>query len=176
MKLIFERHLLTTSWLDLYSRSLSIDRWNSWKSWREIAQSWTKMREICGITDEDDRCVTYADKAISMIDRDDIWGVLEASKVLKYLNPSSEGKRYFLTLFKLSWIAWSRIYSETERTMSINNLMDYVICVCKLKYQPNFLLFSIKIFSKSYCIGLSSSFYIVAWGNTVINLLKGITI
>ena len=105
----------------------------------EIAHSpWTNMREICGITDEDDRCVTYADKAISMIDRDDIWrGVLEAFKVLKYPNPSSEGKRYFLTLFNLSWIAWSRIYSETEGTMSINNLIDYVICVCKLKYQPN---------------------------------------
>ena len=39
----------------------------------EIAHSpWTKMREICEITDEDDRWVTYADKAISMIDRDDI--------------------------------------------------------------------------------------------------------
>ena len=39
----------------------------------EIAQSrWTKMREICEITDEDDQWVTYADKAISMIDRDDI--------------------------------------------------------------------------------------------------------
>ena len=36
---------------------------------------WTKMREQlhCEITDEDDRWLTYADKAMSMIDRDDIW-------------------------------------------------------------------------------------------------------
>ena len=64
-------------------------------------------------------------------------GILEAFKILKYPNPSSEGKRYFATLFNLSWLARSRIYSETERTTNINNLMDYVICVCKLKYQPN---------------------------------------
>ena len=34
---------------------------------------WTEMREHCEISDEDDRWLTYADKAISMIDRDDIW-------------------------------------------------------------------------------------------------------
>ena len=34
--------------------------------------SWTNMREHCEINDEDDRWLTYADKAISMIDRD-IW-------------------------------------------------------------------------------------------------------
>ena len=33
----------------------------------------TKMREHCEIVDEDDRWLTYADKAIQMIDRDDIW-------------------------------------------------------------------------------------------------------
>ena len=105
----------------------------------EIAYSpWTATREHCEITDEDDRWLTYADKVISMVDRDDIWrGILEAFKILKYPTPSSDCKRYFLTLFNLSWITWSRIYSETKRTISINNLMDYVICVCKLKYQPN---------------------------------------
>ena len=46
------------------------------------------MREHCEITDEDDRWLTYADKAISMVDRDDIWrGILEAFKILKYLIP-----------------------------------------------------------------------------------------
>ena len=95
------------------------------------------MREHCEITDEDDRWLTYADKAISMVDRDDIWrGILEAFKILKYPIPSSDCKCYFLTLFNLSWLAWSRMYCETERTTDINNLMDYVICVCKLKYQP----------------------------------------
>ena len=34
---------------------------------------WTRMKECCEITDEDDRWLTYADKAISIIDRDDIW-------------------------------------------------------------------------------------------------------
>ena len=102
-----------------------------------VYSSWTAMREHCEITDEDDRWLTYADKAISMVDRDDIWrGILEAFKILKYPIPSSDCKCYFLTLFNLSWLAWSRMYCETERTTDINNLMDYVICVCKLKYQP----------------------------------------
>ena len=51
---------------------------------------WTKTREHREITDEDDRWMTCANKAISMIDRD-IWrGILEAFKILKYPNPSSE--------------------------------------------------------------------------------------
>ena len=62
--------------------------------------SWIMMRGRCGITDEDDLWLIYADKVISMIDRDDIWrGILEAFKILKYPKPSSEGKHYFVTLF-----------------------------------------------------------------------------
>ena len=88
----------------------------------EITYSpWTAMREHCEITDEDDRWLTYAVKAISIIDRDDIWrGILEAFKILKYPIPSSDFKCYFLTLFNLFWLAWSRMYCETERTMNIN--------------------------------------------------------
>ena len=63
--------------------------------------------------------------AISMIDRWDIWrGILETSKVLKYHEPLVRYRRYFYSLFSLSWIMWSKMYSETEWTMSINNLMD----------------------------------------------------
>ena len=62
---------------------------------------------------------------MSMIDCDDIW------------QASSECKRYFVNLLGLPWMVWSRIYSETETTTNINNLMDYVLCVCKLKYKPN---------------------------------------
>ena len=57
---------------------------------------WTKMRKHCEITDEVDRWMAYAGKAMSIIDRDDIWlGILEAFEILKYPNPSSEGKRCY---------------------------------------------------------------------------------
>ena len=63
-----------------------------------------------------------------MIDREDIWrGIVEACKILKYPEPSTSYGYYFDTLFNLSWMVWSKMYFETERTMSINNLMDYVI-------------------------------------------------
>ena len=86
---------------------------------------WTAMREYCEITDEGKRWLIYADQAISMIDTEDIWrGTVEACKVLKYHEHSDGYRRYFDALFNLSWIMWSKMYSETERTMSINNLMD----------------------------------------------------
>lgn len=99
---------------------------------------WTAMREHCEITDEGERWMIYANQAISMIDREDIWrGIVEACKILKYPEPSIAYRCYFDTLFNMSWLVWSKMYSETERTISINNLMDYILCVCKLKSQSN---------------------------------------
>ena len=82
---------------------------------------WTKMRGHCEITDEDDRWMSYAGKAMSMIDRDDIWrGILEAFKILKYPNPSSECKCYFVNLLGLPWMAWNNFYEGFTRYQQIH--------------------------------------------------------
>ena len=95
---------------------------------------WTNFRECCRASNEDERWLNYADKAISMIDRGDMWqGILEACKVLKYPKPSIACRHYFETLFNLAWFMWPEMYSETERTVSINNSIGYVMCICQLK-------------------------------------------
>lgn len=88
------------------------------------------MREHCEITDEDERWLIYADQAMSMIDREDIWrGIVEACKALKYHGRSVGYRRYFESLFNMAWFTWSKLYSDIERNMSINNLLDYIMCV-----------------------------------------------
>ena len=41
---------------------------------------------------------------------------------------------YFETLFDMSCSIWFQIYSESKRKECISNLIDYIICVCKLKF------------------------------------------
>ena len=97
---------------------------------------WTAMREYCEISDEDDWWLIYADQAILIIDREDnMERDREACKVLKYNKPTEGYRRYFESLFNLAWFMWSKMYSDIERNTSINNLMDYIKCVCKLKNQ-----------------------------------------
>ena len=47
---------------------------------------------------------------------------------------SATHREYFEALFDLSCFVWFQIYSDFERTAFINNLIDYVFCVCKLRY------------------------------------------
>ena len=41
---------------------------------------------------------------------------------------------YFETMFDMSCFIWFQLYSESQRTECINNLIDYIIRVCKLKF------------------------------------------
>ena len=94
------------------------------------------MRDHCKITDEDERWLKYADQAISIIKREDIWrGIVKACKIWKYSESWTTYGNYFDSLFYMAWFIWSKMYSETERTLSVNNLIDYLMCVCKLKNQ-----------------------------------------
>ena len=89
------------------------------------------------LMDDSERWALYGDKALSMIDPEGLWNaVLEACKVLAYPLPSSDGyyRKYFERLYNLSSIMWAKIYKETEKTRSILNLLDYVLCIYKLKY------------------------------------------
>ena len=67
MKLIFERRLLTLRMQQLEELEIACLKTETDHG------PWTKLTEHYEITDEDDRRLTYADKAISIIDRDDIW-------------------------------------------------------------------------------------------------------
>lgn len=97
---------------------------------------WTELRNHCEISDEDERWFIYADKALAEIDCEDIWqGILYCCKIVKLSPPSETFRRYFDTLFNLSWFIWSKMYSDNERTFIIINLLDYIICVHKLRSQ-----------------------------------------
>ena len=101
----------------------------------EVHDVWRSWRELCKISDEDERWLNYADRAIETIDADDIWqGIVEGCKILKYPEPSAGYRCYFDSLFNFGWFMWSKMYLETERTASINHLIDHLTCVCKLKY------------------------------------------
>ena len=96
---------------------------------------WKGFRKCFEILDDEERWMTYAEKALSMLDHDVMWqGIVEACKILKYPGPSTMHREYFERLFDLSCFVWYQLYSELERTAFINNLIDYVLCVCKLRY------------------------------------------
>ena len=58
-------------------------------------------------------------------------GIIEACKILKYTELSEIHRDYFEALFDMSYFVWFQIFSKTKRTLSTNNLIDYIICVCK---------------------------------------------
>ena len=95
---------------------------------------WTGFRKCFEILDDEERWITYAERALSMLDHDVMWqGIVEACKILKYPEPSTMHREYFERLFDLSCFVWYQLYSELERTVGVNNLLDYVLCVCELK-------------------------------------------
>ena len=78
----------------------------------------------------------YSEDAKTMIDRQDLWhSIIEAFKILKYPEPTAESKLYIEQLYDLPWHVLNTIYLESKRTVSFMYLMDYVNCVCKLKYE-----------------------------------------
>ena len=50
--------------------------------------------------------------------------------------PSFPEKKYLEELVHLPWSALYETYCETERTLSIKELLDYVMCAVKIKRQP----------------------------------------
>ena len=96
---------------------------------------WTRFRECFKMLDNEERWISYAERALELLNHDVVWrAVMEACKILKYPEPSAIHRDYFEALFDMSCFVWFQIYSESERTAFINNLIDYILCVCKLKY------------------------------------------
>jgi hypothetical protein len=97
----------------------------------------TKFRQRLDneILDDEERWILYAERALSLLNHEVIWqGIVEGCKILKYPEPTAIHREYFETLFDMSCFVWFQLYSESERTMFINNLIDYILCVCKIKY------------------------------------------
>jgi hypothetical protein len=74
---------------------------------------WSRFGQRVEGLDEEERWMNYAEQALAMLNQRD----------------------YFETLFDMSCFVWHQIYSEFERTVPLHNLMDYISCVCKLKYK-----------------------------------------
>ena len=96
----------------------------------------SRWRKSVQVLDDEERWIRHTERGLALLNHDVIWqGVVEACKILKFPEPSSATRReYFEALFDVSCFVWFQIYSDFERTAFINNLIDYVFCVCKLKY------------------------------------------
>ena len=58
------------------------------------------------------------------LNHDVMWqGIIEACKILKYLELSEVHRDFFEALFDMSCVVWFQMFSETKRTLSINNLI-----------------------------------------------------
>ena len=96
---------------------------------------WSRFEQRVEGLNEEERWMNYAEQALAMLNHEVMWqAIVEACKILKYPEPSETQRDYFETLFDMSCFVWHQIYSEFERTVSLNNLMNHISCVCKLKY------------------------------------------
>ena len=101
----------------------------------DYGRLWPRFRKRIEALDDEERWIYYAERALDLLDHDVMWkGVVEACKILKYPEPSGIHRDYFEALFDMTCFAWFQRYSEFERTTFIHNLIDYILCVCKLKY------------------------------------------
>ena len=95
---------------------------------------WTRFRKYVEVLDDEERWINYAERALSLLNHELMWqGIVGACKILKYPEPSETHRDYFEELFDMSCFVWFQLYSETERTLSIDKHIDHIICVCKLK-------------------------------------------
>ena len=86
--------------------------------------------------DNPNRWIKYGDLAIRDINPDVMWGVIkEACRVLVLPSPSEEHCLYFDILFDMSWMLWEEIIINVENSSGIECLIDYITCVCKLKFR-----------------------------------------
>ena len=64
---------------------------------------WTRFRECFKMLDNEERWISYAERALELLNHDVMWrGVVEACKILKYAEPSAIHRDYFETLFDMS--------------------------------------------------------------------------
>ena len=88
----------------------------------------------------DERCCWWnlSDHAKYHIDQEQTWKlILEAFQLLIRQDPRILCQRIFEQTFKLSYLGLHTIYSDIHKTITFENLMDYIICIDKLKYKSS---------------------------------------
>jgi hypothetical protein len=132
--------LLKNLLISCLRRSYTV-KFRNWKRRQEKNQDeidgnqWSRFGQRVEGLDEEERWMNYAEQALAMLNHEVMWqAIVEACKILKYPEPSETQRDYFETLFDMSCFVWHQIYSEFERTVPLNNLVDYISCVCNLKY------------------------------------------
>ena len=97
---------------------------------------WSTYRHNDEVLVEEDLWLQFADQVVDMVDREYIWnGIVEAFKIVKFPEPSTECRSYFEQLYCVSSIGLSTMYMQLKRPKGFENLIDYVKCVSKLKHQ-----------------------------------------
>ena len=82
------------------------------------------------------RWMKYGDLAISSINQDIMWSVIEeACRVLALSTPSEKQRLYFDILFDMSWMLWEEIFINVENSARIERLTDFILCLCRLKFR-----------------------------------------
>ena len=85
---------------------------------------WTKFRKRFEVLEEEKCWIRYAEHALELLNHDVMWeGIIEACKILKYLELSEVHIGFFEALFDMSCVVWCQMFSETKRTLSTNNLI-----------------------------------------------------
>ena len=91
----------------------------------------TKFRKRLEVLDEEDRWIRYAKHALELFNHDLMWqGIIEGCKIVKYPELSEIHRDCIEALFDMLYFVWFQMFSKTNRTLSINNLIDCIICVC----------------------------------------------
>ena len=82
---------------------------------------------------------SLANQARNHIDKEQAWKlILEAFKLLlNCQDPPIHCRRIFEQAFKRSYLGLDRIYSDIHKTVTFVNLMDYIICIDKIKYKSS---------------------------------------
>ena len=97
---------------------------------------WKAMEKQCGIKDDEERWMLFADGALKSIEPNVMWrGVEEGCHILNLPPPSQQQRAYFDSLFNMSWVVWAKMFSDIKNNADIERLSDYIACVCKLKFQ-----------------------------------------
>ena len=140
-EMYFEEVLTPSELIDLIFLELIRQKIIELKTLEECASQvdvWSTYRQKDEVLDEEDLWLNFADRAIDMVDREYIWnGIVESFKIFKFSEPSSECRSYFEQLYCVSSMGLFTMYMQLKRPESFNDLLDYVKCVSKVKYNSN---------------------------------------
>ncbi len=77
-----------------------------------------------------------SDQTRMLIKRQQLWRLIrdEVFQILNYEKPTNKHQKIYEQIFNLSYSELQTIYSNINRTVTFKNLIDYLTCVCKMKY------------------------------------------